>query len=491
MAISFGDGRDGNLVVSSGTFNVNTDASGSRSYADGISYKVTSNPSSIFITLGRQPNGLSIGDKILLINLQGGDDDYDDVGNWEVLTIVDVQSTFVQVNSIPSMSYDGTTWSNQKVVIQRIPQYENVTISGGASITTCRWDRLSTTPSGPAGYYTGIISMFVSDTLTVYGSINAKYKGYAGGAQGGGGSVSYGYPGESTGKPNTSIGTSGNYILEGGGGAAFYPGSGGAGGGHGTNGMNGQPNADVSSYIAYGAVAFGDEVLSRMNFGGGGSSAGFGPNGRYGVKGGYGGGIIYIHARTLNSYGIITSNGEVGATGVKVYDNNSGGGGGGGAGGTVYIKAYDIVGIGSSITANKGTGGPRDTAASKSKNGGDGGEGRIRVDYTKVNGVNWPNDTAINNIVDPNPYTVRLPYGWYYFSGHTNFLYDVPASGIKLYAYRRDNGSYMGTTTSSGDGGFEILTTYSGSHFLVALDDETGASYNDLVIGKIIPAYHS
>jgi len=491
MSVSFGDGRDGNLTVLSGTFNINTDPSGSRSYADGIAYKVTSNPTTIFITIGISPNGIDIGDKVLLISLQGSTSDYDDVGNWEVFDVIDIQPTFVQVDRVPSKSYDGTSWANQKVVMQRIPQYENVTVSGTGEIIASTWDRLSTTPAGSAGYRTATISMFVNDTLTNYNDINVAQKGYYGGQSGVDGSSAYGWPGESTGRINTSRDTDGTAKPEGGGAAAYYPGSGGAGGGHGTAGANGTPNADVSGMTFYGGEAFGDEELYRMNFGGGGGGAGEGPNGRTGVGGGAGGGIVYIHARSMYSYGSITANGQNGPNGVKIYDHNSGGGGGGGAGGTIYIKTYDIWGIGSSITAIKGTGGLRDASAAGSKNGGNGGEGLVRIDYTRANGANWPNDSVINSIIDPDPYDARLPYGWYYFSGYTKFLYDVPASGVQLYVYRRDTGAYMGNTTSSGNGAFEITTTYSGEHFLVSLDTPIDGNYNDLVIGKVIPAYQT
>lgn len=56
-----------------------------------------------------------------------------------------------------------------------------------------------------------------------------------------------------------------------------------------------------------------------------------------------------------------------------------------------------------------------------------------------------------------------------------------------LYLYRRDTGAYVDTTTASGDGSYTLSTTYSGTHFIVCLDDAAGDDFNDLIIGNVIP----
>ena len=59
----------------------------------------------------------------------------------------------------------------------------------------------------------------------------------------------------------------------------------------------------------------------------------------------------------------------------------------------------------------------------------------------------------------------------------------------KINLYRCDTGELVGSTTSSGIGGyFYCETTHSGSHYVVCLDNEIGADYNDLIYGKIFPA---
>lgn len=57
----------------------------------------------------------------------------------------------------------------------------------------------------------------------------------------------------------------------------------------------------------------------------------------------------------------------------------------------------------------------------------------------------------------------------------------------KIYAYRRDTGELMSQTTASGSGYFYLPTTYSGSHYLVCVDDDGGVSYNDMIIGNVTP----
>ncbi len=54
-------------------------------------------------------------------------------------------------------------------------------------------------------------------------------------------------------------------------------------------------------------------------------------------------------------------------------------------------------------------------------------------------------------------------------------------------AYRRDDYELMDETVSSGTSGYKIHTTYSGSHYLVCLDDEEGEEYNALVLDKKYP----
>jgi len=72
-----------------------------------------------------------------------------------------------------------------------------------------------------------------------------------------------------------------------------------------------------------------------------------------------------------------------------------------------------------------------------------------------------------------------------YFEGYV-YEKGIPVSR-KLYLHRRDTGELIATTTSSGNGYYKLETTYSGSHYIVCLDDSSGVEYNDLIIGNVYP----
>ena len=74
----------------------------------------------------------------------------------------------------------------------------------------------------------------------------------------------------------------------------------------------------------------------------------------------------------------------------------------------------------------------------------------------------------------------------HYFSGHV--IEETLSVDRKVNIHRCDTGELVGTTTSSGAGGyFYGKTTYSGAHYVVCLDDEAGKDYNALIYGNIYP----
>jgi len=83
----FGNAADGSVSITVNK-NINTDTiSGGRSYADGVNYGVSSiNTASI--TCSAAPNGIAVGDEIILISMQGCTTDYGNVGNYEFLILV-------------------------------------------------------------------------------------------------------------------------------------------------------------------------------------------------------------------------------------------------------------------------------------------------------------------------------------------------------------------------------------------------------------------
>ena len=76
----------------------------------------------------------------------------------------------------------------------------------------------------------------------------------------------------------------------------------------------------------------------------------------------------------------------------------------------------------------------------------------------------------------------------YYFTGYVYEENNSSPVSRTVRIYNRDTGDLIDSTTSSGNGYYYIETTYSGSHYLVALDDNTGTQYNLAVLDRMAPA---
>jgi hypothetical protein len=72
-----------------------------------------------------------------------------------------------------------------------------------------------------------------------------------------------------------------------------------------------------------------------------------------------------------------------------------------------------------------------------------------------------------------------------YFTGHV--YEEGVAVSRTVHLNERSTGALMNSTTSSGDGYYYMTTTYSGTHYLVCLDNDAGIEYNDLIIGNVVP----
>ena len=169
----FGSGADGSATLSASK-NINTDVIGSNrsTYADGIVTTVTTDPQGNAIGVS-SANGFAAGDEILLINMQGTSGASEYVGNYEFLGIASVSGTTLYLTSGVSNTYGGANFASQKVVVQRVPQWTDVTISSGVSLTANAWD-------GTSG---GIIVFRAMGTVNVASgaTIVATGLGYRGG----------------------------------------------------------------------------------------------------------------------------------------------------------------------------------------------------------------------------------------------------------------------------------------------------------------------
>jgi len=397
-----GSGADGALTPT-GTFNLNTDFTGGRSYADGIAYRVVTpsdGASSVtrFNGADTLSNGLVAGDEVLLINMQGASGDTADVGIYEFTEVLSVTASTITFTGSITKSYDGTTASNQSVVVQRVPNYTSVTLDSTDSITASAWDGLTTTPTGSAGYLTGVVVFRATGTVSVgaTASITVNNLGYTGGAGGVGGvndsgTADGGDNGESydgtvgSGGDDTlgaiccgNLGTEGGGTATnknavspegtrgggGGGGNADAVGTdgagGGGGGGYGGAGGGGGGGADVGGNTG---GAGGNGGTDDSVGGGGGGEGADGANGSAGGNAGSaGGGSPSAAAGTTPD--------KTGQGGGGSGESSGGvGAGGGGGGGTYSDVTLATILLGS----GGGGGGSHDNTPDTGADGGDGG----------------------------------------------------------------------------------------------------------------------
>jgi len=383
---SVGTGLDGSITVDANK-NINTDAiSSGRTCADAVNYSVvglTANTA----TLSTSPDAgcLAVGDEVLLINLQGNSTNNDNVGNHETLIIKSISSNVVTFTTNKTKYYGnnttddtniGITSTSQRVMLQRVPNYTNVTINSGITLTADAWD-------GTKG---GVLFFRASGKILNNGTIDMSGNGYRGGTQvtgntsGRRGESYPGYPNDQSYLSYYGAGGGGRYLSE----NIGDNGGGGGGGSYGTAGGRGAYYSNA--YGGYPGAVYGTADLSTIYLGSGGGSGGADTDSQvgYGGTGGRGGGIIMLSAGTLTNRGSIKSNGSNGAGAYDPGDAEPGSGGGG-SGGSILLNVTN-AGLGSNtVVANGGTGG------TVSYYGGAGGLGRVALLYSNnISGSSTP-----------------------------------------------------------------------------------------------------
>lgn len=190
----------------------------------------------------------------------------------------------------------GTGTGNQKVMLQRVPNYNNVTVNG--TLSSNPWD----------GNKYGVTVFRVANNLTGSGSINANGGGFAGGSWNVPSKYGESYPGW-TGSIDYGGGAPGGRDYD------PYRGYGG-GGGYGTNGGT----AGLTGKDGSGGLAYGGPDLKSVYLGAGGGAGGdlklHNPGGLTpppddlpGGDGGHGGGILFVAGKYVNFQGTLASNG--------------------------------------------------------------------------------------------------------------------------------------------------------------------------------------
>ncbi len=394
----YGSGSDGAITVASGK-NINTDtlATG-RTCADAVNYSVTALTANS-ATLSTTPAAgcLVAGDEMLLINLQGISANFANVGNRETLRILSISTNTITFTANKSKYYGngasddtniGTAITNQRVMLQRVPNYTNVTINSAITLSAAAWD----------GTKNGVLAFRANGTLTNIGNISMVGSGYLNGVGGANGCTNYPWPttagdhgasyngDNSISACNRKADVVGNKIAVavnaggGGGGAGTTVtarnGGGGGGGGYGTAGGTGSSSTSGEAGGGSGGTN-GNANLVVIYPGSGGGGGGRGVNAT-GGNAGKGGGIILISATTISNSGSISASGSSGSNGVASDDG--GGGAGGGSGGSVVLQGATLT-IGSNIVVSGGgANGTGSTGAyGTGGNGGAGGSGRIAI----------------------------------------------------------------------------------------------------------------
>jgi hypothetical protein len=311
--------------------------------------------------------GIASGDDVLIVNVRStlGNDGY-----WEVARISSVGGTTFTLSQTLANSYPEPA----NTVVQRIPQYSTVNITGALSVAA--WS--------PTALNGGIVAFAASGAVTIGtgGSINVAGLGYTGGVAN---SIDinpgeYKLPGESY----LGLGAVGmTDVANGGGGGGGFKqngceGSGGGGGSYSTSGTGGgreQVNCNPPGFP--GGVpgnTYGDSTLTRIYFGSGGGAGGWSNQSNLG-SGGAGGGMVLIFGT-----GSVTITGGIDADGANGENESTGagadyGGGGGGAGGSVYLQGSSVTGV-TNVTVGGGTGGQTNVATNVEV-GGNGGLGFV------------------------------------------------------------------------------------------------------------------
>ena len=306
--------------------------------------------------------GLTAGDELFIYNSQGTN-----AGDYEFVKIARVNTYTLDLEAGLFHTYP----ADDAVFVYRVPQYTDVIIQEGGTITANTWN---------ASTGGGVVVFRASGSISISGTggINVSERGY----QGHNRQVDEenGYQGEGY----LCIGIQSVEPNENGGGGGLYAAGGGGGGGHAIQGTDGLEGYHPPDGNGLGGLAVGNQELTSLFFGGAGGTGGdndgtTAPN----PNGGHGGGIIYIASPTINIKNVL-ANGGAGKEGAP---GSQDGGSGGGAGGSILIIS-DEVNITGDVTAIGGIGfTPVNAQGGK---GGDGSVGRIRINAATINGVTIP-----------------------------------------------------------------------------------------------------
>lgn len=358
ITINVGNGIDGDLYVPAGeTYRFDSSM--------GVSTTTLMMPASAGSSelVVNSTNGFSVGDEIMVYVAQASNT-IGNAGSYETFRVKGVSGdNFITLNRPVGSNYSSDP-SEQRISIQKVPNYRNVTIEG--TLAANRYD----------GTHGGSIFFRVQDTLNISGTVSASNAGFEGGARRTSGTSYAGRPGtgHSLDIKDSTVGAGEGGTKHSYSSPATY-GSGGGGGAYFTDGQNGQGKEGT------GGQAYFDPSLMETNIplaagGGAGGTGKWYHYYRFGNSGGHGAGWIHMISENLDFTGTIQANGK----NAENVHSLQPGGGGGGAGGLAWLQSYNALNFDpgqAQILVNGGSG----THNSVAYEGGDGGAGYSRVDF--------------------------------------------------------------------------------------------------------------
>jgi len=394
ISSSYGSGADGALTITQ-TSNCQTGTGDFLSNAmckmSNITVTTTASPT---ITVA-STTGFLAGNEILIIQMAGTG-----VGTYETGTILTINGGTTLTLTTPLTN----TYQSTNAQIVRIPQFTDLIINNGGTLTTSAWN-------GTTG---GVLFFRATGTITINsgGIIDMNGLGGSGGGTATGGAGGAGLFCNSSQSGNGTAGTAGTANAGtgpaggggGGGGGGAGVGNGGGGGGSGGGGSGGSYLTAASTATVGTAGGAGNggaagtagtagspaAVLANNSFtaslfmgsgggsggsGGGGAGGGCGDGtstqtqggtggtGGTGGSGGNGGGIVAVFGKTIVNNGTVRSNGSNGSGGTSGTNGGAGqylaglssgggaggggggagGSGGGGSGGTIWFSSNNIT----------------------------------------------------------------------------------------------------------------------------------------------------
>ena len=404
----FGDGSDGDLTVQNGE-TIYTD-----NIRSALAATAASGQPNLVLS---SANDFVVGQEVIIIQMQGNG-----AGSYEfgIISTINANTLTLQDNLKNNYPIGGTS----KGQVIRIPHYQALSVLSGGIISAHAWD-------GSTG---GVVIFRSNQTVSIEtsASVTTSGKGFSGGIMPNSGWTSLGNTGES--QLRSSIIGSSSPNGGGGGGGCDYQNAGGSGGSYGTEGTNGGGNQCANNHKM--GYIYGDEFLTASFLGSGGGSSG-----GCCADGGAGGGSIFIFAKDIFISGNLTSNGANGQNG------GSNPGGGAGSGGSIKITGQSLELGNEFVTALGGIGGSSSGMyGGQYTVGGNGGKGRIRIEYCN----------SLTGTTNPPASTQQITcYITRQLSGNPNTELILPGEITDYSRYQLQYGQ-RGTFT-----GFEGTTDYS------------------------------